>query len=252
MVASTPLARAESYAASGSPNADVLPVAQGTGAVEGAVSILDAPPPLPRDLPPAPTREPDEIPRRVWEIFPSGGFGTPFCRGNAFGLGHCGDASSGATLGAGALYRVSPYVALGLDASFARFTAKSASGARDESEATWIGVLVRGYFVDHGVIDPYVETGFGQASADARHVEGDDEIRTELRAPSVMTGAGIDFWVAPYLRVGPALNYRFAFVSSVNGCYGATCTAVGIDERGAVGSYASVSFCATLALGHEM
>jgi hypothetical protein len=67
-----------------------------------------------------------------------------------------------------------------------------------------------------------------------------------------MAGAGVDFWLAPYLRLGPALNYRFTWISHVRGCYASTCTAVGVDERGAVGSYATFSVRATVALGREM
>jgi len=123
-------------------------------------AYLDVPPPSLTELPPEPTREGDEYPRRAWEGFPSGGGGVPFCRGSAFGVGHCGDATTGATVGAGLLYRVSPYVAIGIDASFARFTSRSTTtGTAPYSHASWIGLLVRGYFLDRGMLDPYVETG---------------------------------------------------------------------------------------------
>jgi hypothetical protein len=216
-------------------------------------AFLDAPlGPLP-DLPPEPTREGDEYPRRVWEAFPSGGVAAPFCRGSIYGLGQCGEATSGATLGLGALYRVSPHFAVGLDASFARFTLRGASaGAAPRSHASFIGLLVRGYFFDRGMLDPYVETGVGQGASMASHVVDGTEIRTESAAPAVMAGAGIDFWVAPYLRVGPAFGYRFSWISSVQGCWASACTSVGVDERGAVGSYATVGVRATLALGREM
>lgn len=216
-------------------------------------AFLDAPPPPLTDVPPEPTREGDEYARRVWEGFPSGGIGTPYCRGSAWGLGHCGDAATGVTVGAGLLYRVSPYVAIGLDASFARFGTRAAtSGAASYSHASWIGLLVRGYFLDRGMLDPYVETGFGQAASTSGYVDAGTDMRTESAAPSVMAGAGIDFWLAPYLRVGPALSYRIAWISDVRGCYAGLCTTHGVDERGTVGSYASFSVRATVALGREM
>jgi hypothetical protein len=215
--------------------------------------FLDAPPPPLKDLPPEPTREGDEYPRRAWEAFPSGGVGTPFCRGSAFGLSRCSDSTAGATAGAGVLYRVSPYFAIGLDASLARFTSRtSAPGSEAYSHASWIGVLVRGYFLDRGMLDPYVETGFGQAAASSGYVDAGAAVRTESGAPSVMAGAGLDFWLAPYLRIGPAVSYRIAWLSSVRGCYAATCTTYGVDERGTVGSYATFSVRATVALGAEM
>jgi len=216
-------------------------------------AFLDAPPPPLTDLPPEPTREGDEYPRRVWEGFPSGGIGTPFCRGTALGAGHCGEATSGATVGAGLLYRVSPYIAVGLDASLARFTSRASTAwGAAYSHASWIGLLVRAYFLDRGLLDPYVETGFGQGSAVAGHIDAGADVRTAAAAPSVMAGAGIDFWLAPYLRVGPALSYRISWISSVRGCYAATCTTYGVEERGTVGSYATFGVRATVALGREM
>ncbi|HMI87232.1 MAG TPA: hypothetical protein VK550_24240 [Polyangiaceae bacterium] len=216
-------------------------------------AYLDVPPPSLTELPPEPTREGDEYPRRAWEGFPSGGGGVPFCRGSAFGVGHCGDATTGATVGAGLLYRVSPYVAIGIDASFARFTSRSTTtGTAPYSHASWIGLLVRGYFLDRGMLDPYVETGFGQAAATSGYVDGTTDVRTESAAPSIMAGAGIDFWLGPYLRLGPALTYRIAWISDVRGCYAGTCTTYGVDERGTVGSYATFSLRATVALGREM
>jgi hypothetical protein len=216
-------------------------------------SFLDAPPPPLPDLPPQPTREGDEYPRRAWEGFPSGGVGAPFCRGNAAGLAHCGDATAGATLGAGLLYRVSPYIALGLDTSFARFASRAGTpGAAAYSHASWIGLLVRGYFLDHGMLDPYVETGIGQGATTSGHLEAGADVRTESLAPSVMAGAGVDFWLAPYLRVGPAISYRIAWLSNVRGCYAAMCTTYGVEDRGTVGSYATFSVRATIALGREM
>ena len=160
---------------------------------------------------------------------------------------------AGATVGAGLLYRVSPYVAIGADASFARFASRTATpGAAAYSHASWIGLLVRGYFLDRGAFDPYVETGFGQGTAAAGYVEAGTDVRTEFAAPSIMAGAGIDFWLAAHLRVGPAVSYRFSWLSDLRGCYAATCTSYAVQDRGAVGSYATFSVRATLALGREM
>ncbi|MET0594887.1 MAG: hypothetical protein ABW133_19460 [Polyangiaceae bacterium] len=223
-----------------------------TASTDSRFAFLDSLPPRPAELPPEPSREPDEYPRRAWEVFPSGGVGTPFCRGTAFGLGRCGDANAGATLGLGALYRVTPHVAFGLDASFAHFGSGATNVAAYDSLSTWVGLLVRGYFFDHGALDPYVETGFGQATSITTYRDGDVDVRTESAAPSVETGAGIDFWVAPFLRFGPAVSYRFAWISRVNGCASGICTSYGVDERGSVGSYATFSVRATVGFGREM
>ena len=70
--------------------------------------------------------------------------------------------------------------------------------------------------------------------------------------PSAMAGAGVDFWVLSYLRVGPAISYRWTWLTQVQGCDGAQCQTVDVADGGGVGSYVSLSFVATVALGREM
>jgi hypothetical protein len=82
--------------------------------------------------------------------------------------------------------------------------------------------------------------------------EGGVDVRSESAGPSAMAGVGIDFWVAPYLKLGPALSYRWAWLTDVRTCSSSACSTVSVADRGAVGSYLSLSFVATLALGHEM
>jgi hypothetical protein len=160
----------------------------------------------------------------------------------------CSAAGAGAAFGAGALYRLTPYVALGVGLSFASFQLDGALARSAYSRTNWIGVLIRGYFAEHGVLDPYVEVGVGRGGAES----GDADLRMTSAGPSTMTGAGIDFWVLPYLRIGPALSYRWTWLSNVDICAAGRCETASVADRGAVGSYASLSFVATLALGQEM
>jgi hypothetical protein len=138
-------------------------------------------------------------------------------------------------------------VALGAGAAFASFRL-SAGGPDAHSRASWMGVLLRGYFAERGMIDPYVEIGFGRGTSESSR----GSVRVAGAGPSTMAGAGIDFWLLPYLRLGPALSYRFAWFTEVDVCDGDTCSSMSVASVGAVGSYASVSLVATLALGHEM
>jgi hypothetical protein len=210
--------------------------------------FLDAPPPTPPPLPPDPAGEPDEHPRRTWELLPQVGAGTPFCRGNALGPGSCTAAGAGAAFGVGALYRLSPYVALGVDLNVASFRLDGSLANRAYSQTNWFGLLVRGYFAEHGLLDPYVEMGLGRGAAES----GDADLRVTSAGPSTMAGAGVDFWVLPYLRIGPAASYRWTWLSSVDICSAGRCATASVADGGAVGSYATLSFVATLALGQEM
>jgi hypothetical protein len=215
-------------------------------------SFLDAPPPAPPSLPPPPARESDEYPRRAWEGFPEVGLSAPFCRGDSFGVNHCGDSGTGTAVGGGALYRVSPYVGLGLEASFSRFELAVDGAQAAYSRASWVGFLVRGYFLERGAVEPYVETGVGRGSSRAGYSDGVNAVTVEASGPSALAGAGVDFWVTPYLRMGPALTYRWTLLTDVRSCVGSSCETASVADRGAVGSFASLSFVATLALGREM
>jgi hypothetical protein len=213
--------------------------------------FLDAPHPPPRPRAPGPARESDEYARKSWELFPEAGFGTPICRGDSLGPGRCGDSGSGTVLGGGALYRISPYVALGATAAFANFQFDRVAPSA-YSHASFLGFTVRGYFSDRGAIDPYVETGIGRGTSTMGYADGGVEIRSESSGPSAMAGAGIDFWVMPYLKLGPALSYRWTWLTDVRTCAGSTCETARVADWGAIGSYATLSFAATLAFGHEM
>jgi hypothetical protein len=67
-----------------------------------------------------------------------------------------------------------------------------------------------------------------------------------------MAGAGIDFWLTPYIKLGPALAYRWTWLTDVRTCTGPSCETAKVGDRGAVGSYLTLGLHATVALGHEM
>ena len=115
-----------------------------------------------------------------------------------------------------------------------------------------MGLLVRGYFADRGAIDPYVETGIGRGTATTSATDGATAVESHGAGPSATVGAGIDFWVVPFLKLGPAVSYRWTWLTDVRTCAGTACETTSVSDRGAVGSFLSVSLVATLALGHEM
>jgi hypothetical protein len=77
-------------------------------------------------------------------------------------------------------------------------------------------------------------------------------VRSDAAGPAATLGAGIDFWVLPVLKIGPSLTYRWTWLTDVRTCAGSACETASVSDRGAVGSQASVSLVATLALGREM
>jgi hypothetical protein len=222
--------------------------ARAGGSESARFAFLDAPPPEPAPRAPAPAREGDEFARKSWEAFPLAGFAAPFCRGPSFGAGNCGSTRRGTVLGGGALYRITPYVALGAAFSLANFETDAEAGATAYSRSSFMGLTIRGYFADRGAVDPYVETGLGRGTASS----GTLDIRSESDGLSTTVGAGVDFWVLPMLKLGPAVSYRWTWLTDVRTCAGGMCDTSAVSDRGAVGSYLSLSLVATLALGHEM
>jgi hypothetical protein len=214
------------------------------------LAFVDAPPPAPRPAGPSPLREPDEYARRSWEVFPALAVGAPFCRGQALGSGRCGESSAGASIGGGALYRLTPYVAVGGEVHFTSFAASPSADAF--SRTRWFGLTVRGYFLDRGVLDPYLEAGLGVGSVDAGYAADGHAVQLHGTGPSSSAAAGLDFWVLPYLRLGPALSYRFTWLTQVEQCQDGACAMQSVSDSGAVGSQLSVSLLATFSLGREM
>jgi hypothetical protein len=143
-------------------------------------------------------------------------------------------------------------VALGGVVSFASFHLDPSPLPGAYSRASFMGFLARGYFADRGAIDPYVQTGAGRGAVVMGRSEGDVDVRSDGAGLSLVAGAGIDFWLMPYLKIGSALSYRFTWLTDVRTCDARACATAPVADRGAVGSYASLSVVATLALGHEM
>jgi hypothetical protein len=210
-------------------------------------AFLDAPPPAPPPLPPDPAPEADEHARHPWELSPEFGMGAPFCRGGGIGPAGCSGTGAGPALAFTALYRLTPYLAFGADGGFANFR-DDAAGPDGHSRSNWFGAIVRGYFTESGVVDPYVEVGFGRGAVESQsgdlHISG--------AGPSTMAGVGIDFWVAPFLRIGPAFSYRWTWLSTLDVCSAGVCGAASVADSGAVGSYASLGLVATIGFGREM
>jgi hypothetical protein len=219
-------------------------------------AFLDALPPAPLPPPEAPAPEAEEFARRPWEAFPAVGVSSPFCRGDSFGLGRCADTASGLSMGLGFAYRVTPYVALGVEGGASRFHFDPAlrdgpaSGA--SSRSNWLGAVVRGYFLERGRLDPYVQAGFGRGAVNTTYVAQGVDVEVSGAGAATMVGAGLDVWVLPYFKVGPALVYRWAFFHELRVCQAGGCAGTTVGDGGAVGSDVGLRLVGTFALGREM
>jgi hypothetical protein len=78
-----------------------------------------------------------------------------------------------------------------------------------------MGLTIRGYFSDRGAVDPYVETGIGRGTATSSASDGAVEVRSDAAGPAATLGAGIDFWVLPFLKIGPSFTYRWTWLTDV-------------------------------------
>ncbi len=156
----------------------VASLALGTHAGAAEVSEYAPPPPIPLDAAPAPELAPLEYSRRPFELAPE----------FALALPSGSDGSRSVRLGTGfglaALWRPTPFVALGGSAT--RFS------VAEHAHAGFYGVLGRVYVSDHGVVDPYLELGLGAAGA---------------RTGAARAGGGVEFFLGRHVRVGPAIQW---------------------------------------------
>jgi hypothetical protein len=233
-------------------------VAFGTKGAAGAPAA-DRKPPLPLfgfDLPPAPPepgpppgREEDEHPRRTGEIAPRLGFALPICHGNGGGLGLCDSTGPGRGVGLHALWRVAPYIALGVEGNLARFGIDADAAM---AQSTWLGAVVRGYFLERGFLDPYVQTGLGRGSIDTAYDAAGVEVRVGGSGLSTMAGAGLDFWISSHVKAGPQIAYYWTLLGDMRACWGGVCSVSSVGSIGAVASSASIGLTAAVTLGREM
>jgi hypothetical protein len=219
-------------------------------------AFLDTPPPAPLAPPEGPAPEAEEFARRPWEIAPAIGASSPFCHGETLGIGRCGDTSSGSGAGLAFTFRITPYVGLGVAARASRFRFEPSLGGGEQAAAAsasqWIGAFVRGYFLDRGRLDPYVEVGFGRGAVSTTYGTQAGELEIGGAGPATMIGAGLDMWVLPALKLGPSLAYRWAFLSELRVCQAGACGTYAVADGGAPASDVEVSLVGTFAFGREM
>jgi hypothetical protein len=185
------------------------------------------PPPLADERGPGPLPEQPELARRTFELVPELGVSFPHCAGS-HGPSGCDALVAGTELGLSALYRVSPYFAVGASGGADAYTFSNARGS--EGRALFAGVTGRVYFLESGAWDPYLELTLGAGSLAAFSGENGSRAHDRVAlAPAARVAAGIDFALGPWLRAGPLLALSRYSAATAQRCSGRACGAVPLE-----------------------
>jgi hypothetical protein len=252
-------------AATPQPKPDVAPAPAKTATAEPPIDArwygYDPAPglPPPGSVPPPRPRPGPEHGRRAVELFPEAGLVAPLCHHGSQGNDRCDGVQSGATVGASALWRVSPYFAWGgaIDVTGFRYQPPPRLGLRGASAAAvFVGLLGRGYVARDGPVDPYVELGLGGGALGRGFRDRDGLGYDETGAgPALRLGAGADFYVGPRIRLGPALDWTALLVDKIRRCRSSgsgNCVDVSMHDQGYLNGYVSLTFRVTFLLGEEL
>lgn len=209
--------------------------ASGTAPYSAWQGQAHAPPP-PLLLAPAPPPElpAAELTRRPLELSLELLLGFASCADGSADDRRCNGLSAGLGAGGSVLWRVSPYFAFGGTASALSFGFHPplSSGLHHASaHGSFLGVLGRVYFLDHGPVEPYLELGLGGGSVTTSARELNDVQYDESAVGGALrVGGAIEFYLSGHVRIGPAFAWTRFDVAHVNRCAGPEC--IRLDEAG--------------------
>jgi hypothetical protein len=199
-----------------------------------------------------------EYARRTVELIPQLSLVTPFCRAGEASSDTCAGVTSGGAAGLVALWRVAPHFAWGgtLDVTAFQYRPpERLSRSRGAAGSVYLGLMARGYFLEEGPLDPYVQLSVGGAAAGTAFDEQDGARYEETGAgPGFQLGFGADFYLGNHLRLGPGLSFTQFTVDKIRRCRSGgegECVDVPKNEHGYLDSYASLVLRFTLLLGDE-
>jgi hypothetical protein len=190
------------------------------------------PPPLPPGPEERPDREPDDIPRRRFELAGGASIAAIGCHGTAPKTADIADpCASLSPMNGGYLavhHRPIPHFSLGILGSMSFFdwsTARTLGETASEGHARWtyIGLSARGYLFDSGRVDPYVgaSVGAGYLSMTASHEGTSEQL---WRASFASTGSvGVDVMISAHLRIGPFVEFLWQPGQAAERCTGGVC-----------------------------
>jgi hypothetical protein len=198
----------------------------------GVVAAYRPPPP---PLPPAadaPTREPDDLPRRQFELAASGLLSLVRCGGAAPADAASADpcARLGAATGASlaAFYRPSPRLSLGAAAQLSRFTweaPRTMGEGAGAGEASWsaVGLAARAHLFEDGAIDPHVGVLCGMAFLSMRAERAGQPGKLWREGLVTEASLGVDFWLSPSIKLGPGAALLWQPTGATERCEADVC-----------------------------
>jgi hypothetical protein len=157
------------------------------------------------------------------------------------------------------LWRVSPHFAWGgaLDLVGFRYQPPPSLGLHEAAAAAvFFGLLGRGYLLEEGSVEPYVELGLGGGTLARAFRETDETRYTETGAgPALRLGGGVDFYLGTRLRLGPALGWTHVFVDKINRCSASRddqCNNLPTSDQGTMSGYVVLVARLTFLFGDEL
>ncbi len=208
------------------------------------------PPPIVLEPPPPPELPPAEYPRRAFELTPELAVGLPSCADGSVDNQVCGGISAGLAGGASLLWRPTPYFAFGGTFDLLRFgfhpgqsSELGDSGARATGQ--FVGLLGRVYFFERGSFDPYLELGLGSASVTAHSREAEES----ASGIALRSGGGLEFYLSPHVRLGPAFDWTTFNVKHVQRCASGTCADLDESSYGHGTGFSSFAVRLSIVLG---
>ncbi len=211
----------------------------------------EVPPPLP---PPTPLG----IGRRPVQLVPGLGVAIPLCLAGTQSSDRCQGVKPGIGIGFSAFWRVNPYFAWGggLDIMGYRYQPPARLDLTNTNAAgVFLGLLGRGYFLDHGALDPYVELGLGGGALGTSHDEQGTRYSETGAGPAVRLGGGFDFFLGRRIKLGPALSYTRVFIDKIRRCdtnNNNNCVDLSKTTNGQLGAFVLVYAHMTIVLGDEL
>jgi hypothetical protein len=203
---------------------------------------------------PPPELAPPEYARRPVELAPEFTLGLPNCSDESGNDARCAGLGAGVGFGLTALWRVSPYFAIGGTANALgfRFDPPSSTQLRGAgASGLFYGLLGRVYFADHGPVEPYLELGFGGGSDETAARESNDVRYTETATGgAVRVGGAIEFYLGRHARLGPAFDWTRLRVQKLQRCDdAAACVDLDPNTNGHGVGFSTLSLRLTIALG---
>ena len=210
------------------------------------------PPPIVLEAPPAPELPPLEYARRPFELTAELLLGLPNCALGSSYNQRCDDIAAGPGFGGTALWRPSPYFALGgtVSALSFGFRPKQGSGlSQGSADGHFWGLLTRLYFLDHGLFEPYLELGMGSAGVATQAQEIAGEYQETSAGLAFRVGGALEFYLGRHVRLGPAFDWTRFNVRQMRRCGPTGCVALDQASYGHGIGFSSVSLRLSVLLG---